>query len=59
MALKDLGDSIADFAAIGLVIGKKVHARAIADERDLDPGMVQRLVEGLHPERLAPRAPAR
>lgn len=52
MALKDLGDSIADFAAIGLVIGKKVHARAIADERDLDPGMVQRLVEGLHPERL-------
>lgn len=52
MALKDIGNSIFDMASVGLVVGRKLYARALADERELDPGIVTRAVDALHPERL-------
>ena len=50
--LKDLADSIFDMASIGFVVAKKAYARSLADERDIDPGLPGRLVDGLHPHRV-------
>lgn len=50
--LKDIGESITDMASIGLLVGRKVFARVLADERDIEPGLTARLVDGLHPERV-------
>lgn len=55
MALKDISNSIFDMASVGLLVGKKLYARALADERELDPGIVTRAVDALHPERLPVR----
>ena len=52
MALRDLGDSIFDMTQIGLLVGKKIYSRSIADERDIDPAAVPELVAGLHQERV-------
>ncbi|MHB8896428.1 MAG: FAD-binding oxidoreductase [Candidatus Geothermincolia bacterium] len=50
--LKDLGNSIFDVASIGLVVARKAYARSLADERDIDPGLVARTVDALHPHRV-------
>jgi len=55
VALKDIGNSIFDAASIGYVIAKKSYARALADERDIDPGVAARAVAALHTEHLPVR----
>lgn len=52
MALSDIGNAIFDMASIGMVVAKKAYARSLADERDIDPGLVTRTVDALHPHRV-------
>ena len=52
MELKDVSDSIHDFARAGLVVGRKVLARSFADERRVEPELVSLLVDRLHPNRV-------
>jgi glycine betaine catabolism B len=51
LALRDIGDSMFDVASLGLLVARKTFARALADERDIDPGLVARTVDALHPHR--------
>lgn len=52
MALRDISDTLTDFARTGLVVGRKMYNHAVADERGLDPGAVAELVSRLHPDRV-------
>lgn len=51
MDLKDVNETIYDLAQVGLLMGKKLVSGAFADEREVDPSLVSRLVGHLHPDR--------
>lgn len=50
--LRDIGSAAFDVASIGLVVARKAYARSLADERNIDPGLVRRSVDALHPRRV-------
>lgn len=52
MGLSDIGNAVFDVASIGLVVARKACARSLADERDIDPGLVRRSIDALHPHRV-------
>lgn len=55
MFLKDLQRSVVDVASIGLVVGRKMYGRAVADDRDIQPDAPRLMVEALHAERIKVR----
>jgi glycine betaine catabolism B len=55
LAIRDIGNSIFDVASAGLVVARKAYARSLADARDIDPGLVARTVDALHPHRVSVR----
>lgn len=55
VGLKDIGYTIGDVARTGLVVGRKIAARARADAKDLESVEVRSLVDRLHPEKIGVR----
>ena len=55
MQLKDIGYGIADLARLGLVVSRRMIEKAGADERELSPERLSRLVSRLHPRRIRAR----
>ena len=55
MNIKDVGCAVGDLGQIGLLITKKLTARSLADEGDVEPDLVSQLVDRLHPQRIRMR----
>lgn len=52
MGIKEIGYTIGDLARTGLVVGRKIKARAMADARNLDSIEVRSYIDRLHPVRI-------
>jgi len=52
LEFKDVTDSLYDIAQAGLVVVRKIIARSFADERRVEPELVSRLMDQLHPGRM-------